>query len=83
MSFNYFRCLLDDIVKEEKKQDNGSVIYAKTKEKDKSPKDTKQKNSVKEEEIDLLSLFKAMKHEKIQLNRYLVTDRKYDLYKYS
>ncbi|VDI10251.1 Hypothetical predicted protein [Mytilus galloprovincialis] len=70
--------LIDDIVKEEKKQDDTkeSVTKDKTKEKDKSPKDTKQKTSVKEEEIDLLSLFKKMRQETIKLNSDLVTARK-------
>lgn len=81
MYFNYFRSLLDDIVKEDKKQDdtNDSVTKDKTKENDKFKKDTKQQTSVKEEAIDLLSLFKKMRHEKIKLNSDLVTARKYDL----
>lgn len=83
MYFNYFRSLIDDIVKEEKKQDDTKESVTKTKEKDKSQKDTKQKTLVKEEEIDLLSLFKKMRQEQIKLNSDLVTARKYDLYRYS
>lgn len=77
--------MIDDIAKEEKKQieTKESATKDKTKEKGKSPKDTKQKTSVKEEDIDLISLFKKMKHETIKLNSDLVTARKYDLYSYS
>ncbi|CAC5407312.1 unnamed protein product [Mytilus coruscus] len=70
--------LINDIVKEEKKHDEtkGPVTKDKTKEKDSSKKDTTQKTAVKEEETDLSSLFKTMKHEKIKLNSDLVTARK-------
>lgn len=83
MYLNYFRNLINNVVKEEKEQHDikgAATSKDKTKESNKSKKDTTQTTKEKEEDIDLSTLFKKMKEEKMKLNRDLVTARKYDIY---
>lgn len=83
MYLNYFRNLIDSVVKEEKEQHDtkgAATSKDKTKESNKSKKDTSKTTKEKEEDIDLSTLFENMKQEKMKLNKDLVIARKYDIY---